>query len=234
MIKITSKTDFDKLFKSLDEQGFYIHGDYKIWDNFLIKQINKANILNLKIDAERLIKTLLLNKTDSIEEIQSIITNYFSQFKETDKLKESLKFINPVYKDVPDKEVEEYRQRYLKPNKHGYTWGRFIDLTKSTIKISLFNNMEIGFGGTEYRDYRGHDYERAFKFVVKYLFNENIDDVDLHIVKIENLGIWRTFGKLEIKQFKNGNIEVKHPDIDKLKNVILEYSKDKENLFVQL
>lgn len=201
--EIKTKEDLFKLLKYLQEQGFGYFSDWEYHYKKVDKIINDANKMSISYDKK--LKEQL-SKMSDYDQIKKEVEAYFSKFSSEDKIMELL---NDFYL-VSDDSV---RIPYSRPDaKDVIEWVKFkkkYNLKDDFIPggyISYYNldknYLKINYG--EYKNY-------YFKQLYKYIFNEEALDWN-----DKKAGEWFNIGKIEIKLFVNGKIQIKG-DIDKFK-----------------
>jgi hypothetical protein len=228
---IKSKEQLSMIISGLSDQGFgYFTSDWTAHDKKVDYLIQKNNILNISDkDFDRELKSLLNNMTN-YNDIDKTIKKFFKKYKPDDKIKELInKFYlvadaggMPPSDSHPDTKSifdwVKFKEKYSikEENVFGYQ-VRVYDLDKKYIKINF------QFGWTE-----KHNFDELYKLI----YNETPNEWSY-----KDTGIWLDLGKIEIKTFQNGTMNIKG-DLKKLttyfyeqitkRSVIIFYNKKKE------
>jgi len=223
--EIKNKDDLKKILKFLDNQGFGItsvqHPDDYTLNNYKInKIIDNANILNIKINNRNNLFSEL-SKLNNYSDMVTTANNYFSKFNSKDKIKE---FIDIFY-------IQE--DEYCKVPSHTYPgkkeiieWFNFktkYDLNDDYNDNVYYYNLDKNFLKIKFGDNK-YEFEKFYKL----LYNEESSEFE-HSKYGKNIyGTWINLGKIEIKFFQTGNVNIKG-DLASLREYYYEYLTSKNN-----
>jgi len=206
---IKNREQLKMVIDGLSDQGFgYYVGDWKAHEYKVSNLINKNNTLGIEEDKfKSKLNELVSNMTD-YDEIDKTIKNFFQKFKPDDKIKELINHYylkpdascrkpssSPSKKEIID--WVKFKRKYNIKGEPDFDWSADVyNLDKNFVKV---NDYDSNF-----------DFEKLYRL----LYNEEPNDFSL-----KNLGDWQDLGKIEIKVFQNGTINIKG-DIDKLKSYL--------------
>ena len=202
---IKTRSQLSAVLDGLQEQDFGYISDYKLHDNKVNHIINTANKFNIDDRKFRSELNKLVYDVDSYDEIKKIVINYFKRYAPDDKIKELLNhfYLKPeAFARVPthgytDKNeiISWYRFRKKYGIKDEPNFGyevRVYNLDKNILKINGFK---------EYSPYgrSKHDFIQLYKLI----FNEEPNEIH------SKMGGWQDMGKIKIKVYLNGNMDIK-------------------------
>jgi hypothetical protein len=218
MENIKNFKQLTQILEELDKQGFSYINEYDLHNKKINYIINAKNTLCIKYDYYKITKNI--GKEEDYEKIEKIVENYFSNFSMTDKIQELIqkcpiknyirlyisKYDSEDKKDKFKKDLEKYPIRSKTKDNDGYENYIAHDLSGNSLKIILSTNNYY-----EFEQLVGMFLEKDFKTPNLYSWSNEFE-----------YGKTYYYGKLEYKFFKNGTIQIKHPNLNKLKE---EYKK---------
>jgi len=228
---IKTRAQLDMILNGLYAQDFGHYSDWKAHEKKVESIIRQNNTLNIKEDTFMGKLKGDVEKLDTYSEIERISKNFFKKFKPDDKIKELLNSfylksessVRPPSSSSPGrKEIVDwvkFKRKYGIAGEPNFGWSVDVyDLDKNFIKVNISSNYE---------------WENKTKFseLYKLLYGEEPNEWSA------KQGGWQDLGKIEIKIFQNGTMNIKG-DIKELKkrlynsitryNCVVFYNKKKE------
>lgn len=208
--EIKTRAQLKMVIDGLSEQGFgYYVGDWKAHEYKVNNLIHKNNTLGIEENKFKSELNELVSDMTNYDEIDKTIKKFFQRFKPDDKIKELLNHyylkpeascIKPSHSSASKKEITDwvkFKRRYNIKGEPDFDWSADVyNLDKNFIKVNDYDSK--------------YDFEKLYKL----LFNEEPNDFSL-----KNLGDWQDLGKIQIKVFANGSINIKG-DLDQLKSYL--------------
>ena len=228
---IKTRAQLKMIIDGLESQGFgYYVGDWKAHDYKVNSIIRKNNTLGIKEDTFMGELTKEVEKLTNYSEIEKIVKNFLKKFKPDDKINELLNNFylkpetvvrQPSSSHPGRKEIIEwvkFKRKYGIKGEPNFNWNVSVyNLDKNFVKISFF----------------GEHYEKKPKFTNLYelIYGEEPNEWSA------KMGGWQDLGKIEVKIFQNGSMNIKG-DIKELKkrlydninrhDCVIFYNKKKE------
>jgi len=229
---IRTRAQLDMIIKGLSDQDFgYYVGDWKAHDHKINRIISDGNILRIKEDKYKAELYNLIKGMTNYNEIEKTVKKYFTKFKSDDKINELINTFYLKIESVTSKPSDyaskqdiinwvKFKRKYGIKGEPNFNYNVSVyNLDKIFIKVNFLNS------------YR---WENKSKFTQLYNF---IYGEDPNEWSAESSGAWQNLGKIEIKIFQNGSMNIKG-DIKKLKpylyngitkyNCIIFYNNKKE------
>ncbi|MCF7866767.1 hypothetical protein K9L67_06000 [Candidatus Woesearchaeota archaeon] len=211
---IKTKSQLTMILNGLNDQGFgYYVSDWKAHDKKIESIIHKNNTYGIKEDSFKgeLIKNL--ENLTNYDEIEKAVKSYFTKFKPDDKIKELLKsfYLHPdVVVRVPSTSHPDrndiiawvrFKRKYGIKGEPNFGWDvSLYNLDKNFVKINI--------GGSVWES------EYNFTKLYELIYGEQPNEWSL-----KNKGDWQDLGKIQVKIFQNGTMNIKG-DIKDLKRRI--------------
>lgn len=217
--QINTQAELKQFMNHLEANNFGYNGNEI--DKFIKTRINKiigkANVLNVDYDHRQLEKEY--EKINSFIEIEEKANAYFGQFDVNTKIKQLVSNISLV--PVEPKNGDAILFTEMHPDHKNYSNKYYYDLSKDSMKLWL-------------PQHRHNDVEKLLKLVYG-------ADVDFGYWSEYTpptkftFGQWQTANNsLQWRIFKNESIEIKHPEIKKLKDLYLAYCLTFKNRAIKI
>jgi hypothetical protein len=216
MDKIKTTDELNKIIDELSEQGFSGINRYELELRKKEDIIRKANTHNISKYSNDELKNDF-NRTKSFEEMENIAKEYFSKFSSKNKLNEYLDMFDIIendqgqkpskydYEKGTDRSIkkwEDFKNKWGIPDIGDYNARVYIyDLNKNYIKVR-FPNLS------------SWDFKQLYNMV----FNE-----EAVLFNERETGNYQNIGKLELKFYSNGNVDIKGSGLNTLKKLYKNY-----------
>jgi len=198
--EIKNKEDLKKILKFISDQGFRIRdSDYNLHDEKIGSIINRANKLNLELDdtQKRKIREEL-SKIENYSDMVKAADTYFSRFNSEDKIFEVLKWFY-----LQADELGKIPSHYSPNSKEIVEWFMFKtkhNLTDDYFGSVQYYNFDKNYLKINFNETKRYEFDKMYNLI----FGEKNKDYR------ENLaGEWQDLGKIQIKFFKGGGVNIK-------------------------
>lgn len=229
---IKTREQLNMVLKGLDDQGFLSYAsDWKAHDRKIETIIRKNNTLGID---EKKFKGELTEKVEKLtnySEIEKIVSSYFTKFKPDDKINELLDnfYLSPDVvvrqpsTSYPDRNEiiawVKFKRKYGIKGEPNFNWNvSLYNLDKNFVKVNISSDYWVT--------------EGRFTELYELIYGEVPKGWSA-----KNKGDWQDLGKIEVKLFQNGTMNIKG-DIKDLKkrlydnisryDTIIIYNKKKE------
>jgi hypothetical protein len=210
---IDNSADLKTVLLQAQEAGFDLGHVEDVQKKYLENIVRKANVLNLNVSSEKLIKELFKG---TYEEFKEEVKTYFGQFGKTDKVKELLREINVSWVRIDYKKnvKEEYQKHITKGfidlglGKRDFEmcWFMAYDFTSKNIKLDIHTRNHYEFN--KLISLLGYEFEIPY-------FSE-----------YSAPKVWETE---DFKIYKNHTVEIKNQKlVGELKELLKEKYQNKE------
>ena len=238
--EIKTQKQLKDLFNSLYSQGFgfsWAQHEQNALRSKIEKLVHKHNTLDLDCDPSQLRRDLDLDQYNTFAKMEEALKKHFGSFDNKDLIQECLQAAGTPYEQIHFNRRDEpaARDKLLdklkgyevsKENDHDGHKPSYLflhDLTKKTLKINVHNSNQkkvsqllvLLFPDIKELDiWSVSDYKAALL--------DNRASLDRQGPKCE-FGQWYTRGLMEVRFYKNGSMEIKHPKLMKLKFAYKDY-----------
>ena len=218
---IRTRAQLDMIFDGLYDQGFGYFGSYKAHESKVKRIISDSNKLRVSFSEYEL--QGLISKSSNYNEIRKICEKFFKQFRPDDRIKELLNKFHlksdgeadqPSTWSASETDIRnwvKFKRKYNIKGEPYLQYARIYNLDKNILKLWAPEHSSS-----------------SFKQLYTLIFGEEPTNNDWDT---DTTGRWQDLGKIQIKCFQNGYMDVKG-DVDTLKEYYYKYFKKWDNVII--